>query len=446
MKTFRFPGGRSAYAATTVFLTTVLLAFSTPGGSAFSAAPHAGSREHKTQFSRQDLRGIVADSNGHPLPGATVFVYTAGPRVGVSIFCPSCYADCGKLQATDSQGRFHIPSLDGSLIFRLLVVREGYSPTFVPDMDPLRNDTVRIKMTQARQRDLERTVTGTVVGPDGRPLFGATVEPFGVRSLGGKEFGNIAGLDPLAVTDRQGRFRFHCPEPGAMIYARVKARGLAARVVPSLSPHSGGAGNRIALMEGASLQGIVRDSHGRGIPYVMVEVGQADTDMETFTGWQDIGTDAAGRFLASNLPSSRQVVVCVKMKPLLRLGLGALRRIVKTGKDGTVIRNVDIVAGKAATVTGRVSLSDGHPIPGGTPILLDRTGTGDTQEATLAPTGSFLFHGVPAGEKICISVAVRGYPQAAGTPGYGRFYYDIPPVLSADIVNKAILITLAPAR
>src|SRR4051794_25945955 len=88
-----------------------------------------------------DLAGTVTDAGGRPLPGATVYVYTAGPRQGTSSFCPSCYVDCGKRQVTDARGRFRIPSLDRSLLFRILTVREGYEPAFTPKVDPLQGET-----------------------------------------------------------------------------------------------------------------------------------------------------------------------------------------------------------------------------------------------------------------------------------------------------------------
>src|SRR4051794_13135582 len=90
---------------------------------------------------RVDLAGAVTDEAGHPLSGATVYVYTAGPRQGTSPFCPSCYADCGKRRVTDAQGRFRIPAVDPSLVFRLLAVRDGYEPAFLAKADPLQGES-----------------------------------------------------------------------------------------------------------------------------------------------------------------------------------------------------------------------------------------------------------------------------------------------------------------
>ena len=96
------------------------------------ALAHADSPAPAT--ARPDLSGVVM-AGEKPVLRAIVYVYTAGPRVGTSPYCPSCYADCGKRATTDKSGAFKIPSLDPQLIFRILVVAEGYETMFVPGVD-----------------------------------------------------------------------------------------------------------------------------------------------------------------------------------------------------------------------------------------------------------------------------------------------------------------------
>jgi hypothetical protein len=90
--------------------------------------------ENTNSAARPDLLGHVLSTNG--LPHATVFISTAGPKVGTSTFCPSCYADCRKSAKTDAQGDFKIESLDPQLRFQILVVAPGYKPKFVSKVDP----------------------------------------------------------------------------------------------------------------------------------------------------------------------------------------------------------------------------------------------------------------------------------------------------------------------
>src|SRR5262245_42745466 len=80
---------------------------------------------------RPDLRGTVLDETGKPITNATVFIYTAGPKQGTGVLCPSCYADCRKRTATSGNGGFTIASLDPELRFQVLVVAASHQPKLV---------------------------------------------------------------------------------------------------------------------------------------------------------------------------------------------------------------------------------------------------------------------------------------------------------------------------
>ena len=73
-----------------------------------------------------DLVGVVRSTDGRVLTNANVFVCTAGPRVGAGTLCPSCYADCRKSVRSAGDGHFTIPSVNGLLLFRVLVVAPGF--------------------------------------------------------------------------------------------------------------------------------------------------------------------------------------------------------------------------------------------------------------------------------------------------------------------------------
>src|SRR5207247_376685 len=74
------------------------------------------------------LGGTIRSEQSGPIAGAKVFIRTATPRKGVGVLCPSCYADCRKAAVTDGEGKFIFKELDPELLFRLLVVAEGYVP------------------------------------------------------------------------------------------------------------------------------------------------------------------------------------------------------------------------------------------------------------------------------------------------------------------------------
>src|ERR1700722_920829 len=73
---------------------------------------------------RATATGKVVDVAGKPLEHATVMVYEAGVKKGYSIFCPTCYTDCGKRTVTDAEGNFAISGLNPDLLFTLLVVKD----------------------------------------------------------------------------------------------------------------------------------------------------------------------------------------------------------------------------------------------------------------------------------------------------------------------------------
>src|ERR1039458_7943723 len=95
------------------------------------SGPRNASDAEELNMTRPDLTGVVKDQDGKPLGEASVFIYTAGPKEGVGVFCPSCYADCRKRTATEKQGCIQIESLDPALLFRVLVVAKGHRPEFV---------------------------------------------------------------------------------------------------------------------------------------------------------------------------------------------------------------------------------------------------------------------------------------------------------------------------
>jgi len=86
-----------------------------------SASSPVGLPAAAPQTARPNLTGSVHAKNGDAL-AATVFIATAGPKVGTSPFCPSCYADCQKSAKTDAAGKFEIQSLDPQLRFQVLAV------------------------------------------------------------------------------------------------------------------------------------------------------------------------------------------------------------------------------------------------------------------------------------------------------------------------------------
>lgn len=392
-----------------------------------------------------DLAGTVTDAGGQPLAGATVYVYTAGPRQGASAFCPSCYVDCGKRQTTDAQGRFRLPALDRSLIFRVLTLREGYEPVFTPKVDPLQGEIkVALRKRDLSREDPQRLVTGRVLDPEGRPVAGATVEPLGYRRMDGEgEYGGNPGMEALAITDGQGEFHLRAPEPGVFVPVLVQARGLASRVAADLVSGTGRQ-EEIRLALGTTFTGAVRDLAGRGVPGAVVHVVPTDRRVETFTRWQEIATGPDGRFALPNVPAGREYSVSVRMDSLREAGLGTTHQILRAGRDDTATDGIELTARPAVEVTGQATLKDGKPVPAGTQITLGRTGTWDVQQAVVGSEGRFRFQGVPVEDDLEMSLRVPGYHIASGTPGLDARLGQVQICVPAGQPGPALSLLLEP--
>lgn len=183
-----------------------------------------------------DLKGLVTDPDGKPLPGAHVFISTARVRRGTSPLCPSCYPDCIKTAQTDSTGKFVIPKLDPELIFRVLVVSETHKAQVVENVDPAVKALETFLVPLPPTLDPRKTIRGRVLGSKGEPIVGATVEPYGAKLKDRRWWGMVREVDPLTVTNLRGEFLITSIEPDIALDVRVDAREHAKRIVPLLSP------------------------------------------------------------------------------------------------------------------------------------------------------------------------------------------------------------------
>jgi hypothetical protein len=414
-----------------------------------SAGQTPGAAPWKPSATRADLTGLVSDSRGLPVTGATVYVNTAAPRTGSSPFCPSCYADCGKHEATSKQGRFRVRSMDCSLIFRLLVVKTGCEPTYVDHVDPLRSPIkVVLEKKIALPHGPKTVVEGRVLDPTGRPVVGATVEPIGFVTAKSTMYGNVAnyaGVDPLTITDERGLFHFDCMESGCALTVLIKARGLASIAVPSVKAGAR-APKRIIMPIGTTVEGTVEDAAGQRLAGVTVQLLSTDLETGRFVGWFDIGTDQHGKFRLPNVPAGQPYIAFVRMDNLADGGIGTVRQPFKTGQNGSVTGGLRLGTQPAARGTGEGVCTGGKPIPAGTRLMLCRTQTGGQPQVVLSGDGSFAFQGVPKEEDMEFVVAIRGYRYTEDTPGYDAIYHVIRLRVPSTATESDVRIELAPTR
>jgi hypothetical protein len=392
-----------------------------------------------------DLTGTITSTLGKPVENATVMVWTAGVKQGYSTFCPSCYADCGKNAQTAPDGSFTIPSLDPDLLFRIVIVAEGHRPTFVSRVDPAEGPiSAAIEPRPIPPADSRAVLRGRILDEHGTPIEHAVITPRMVWFLdGGGRGGAVEGLDPLAMSNTDGEFALAYKEDCATMDIHVEARGFAMTQAERLA--TGSQVHTIVVYEGATIAGrILKD--GKPLPGVLVGAAQPNRHGGFYLGDHTIGTDDEGRFLFSNIPiakargsmppypSPQQWNIYAKMDSIKDLGASAVVSTMVT-QHGAMYEVPDVEIVPGLTLTGRVILSDGAPIPEGMRIFASPSSVWDSQTVPLAPDGSFRFENLPPDE-YSINPAVKGYFLSRKNPSLS---WSIEGRLDQDLHDLIIL-------
>ncbi|MBX5461206.1 MAG: hypothetical protein IRZ28_08955 [Steroidobacteraceae bacterium] len=361
-------------------------------------------------------QGRVQDAQGNPISNTTVLVYSAGVRTGYSIFCPTCYADCGKRTSTDDSGQFSIPGLADDLVFDLLVLKDGYSPEWIKNFDPLKGVAASAALTTREPiEDVRRVLRGRVVDAKGRAVAGAVVEGSGMTYMGPDGHSYTwwvseprSWSDKLAVTNENGEFELAASRPLLQMSVRISPRAMA----PSLFSGSTGAERHtITLTSGATVHGRLL-ANGKPVPGV--ELGLV-TSLRDSAYWHPevrIATDERGRFAFTNVPPGRVWELYAIAESFA--GRGAVKPVLlATGRDGDIVDVGDVHVERGLTLSGRIVLTDGKAIPEGMRLLIGPTSGGITHTITLPPDGRFTVSGLLEGA-YALRPSVLGYEVPAG--------------------------------
>jgi hypothetical protein len=358
---------------------------------------------------RPPLRGAVQEADGKPLPGATVMIYTARPRVGTSTFCPSCYLDCGRSATTGADGRFEIAHVDPALLFRIVAMAKGHDAVFDNDVDPANAAEVKVSLPARPPLpdNPKRVVRGQVLGPSG-PVAMAVVDAQGfVRGQGEqitRSYGNTERIVQPTVTDSAGEFEMILGEEVDALVLLVSPRGLTRRVFSRVP--TGLARTRLEVSYGGGVRGrIVKE--GRPVAGVAANLEQKDRDSDGFVGTYSAVSDEAGRFLIANVLPETEMLIVGASEDLVGQGYVSTHTL-KTGSEGVIADVADLEVRPGRTLIGRVTLSDGKDMPPHIRVLVGREGVNDARTVELANDGSFTLDGLPE-EPVSLSVRVPGY-------------------------------------
>src|SRR6185436_18026303 len=184
-------------------------------------------------------------------------------------------------------------------------------------------------------------------------------------------------VDPLAVTDENGRFWLGCTNTVDRVHAVVEGRGVAKRWV-ELKP---GRDHLVRMQEGVTVTGTVR-RNGRSVPGVVVGLSTRDSTCGSSLRGDELATDKDGFFLLPNVTPEREFVLYSKMES--RSGDTLLPSVIfHTGRSGTRHDLGTLEPKPAHRVAGRIVLADDGRIPAGTRVFLGREEAWDHTEMML---------------------------------------------------------------
>ena len=202
---------------------------------------------------------------------------------------------------TDEEGKFAFDGLDPELLFELLAYREGFVPAYSSRFLDPQDGAVELELEphDLDTRDPERVLRGRVLDTHGNPVLRATIHPVGLKRGQSQQYGELDGVDDLALGDENGEFALGVSEPGEELLISVQSSGYAPRTAYWL--RAGRDAHEIVLSRGVTVRGVVVKDRA---PLSGVELGlvQDDRRGEHFTGEHTVGTDAGGRFTFVNVP------------------------------------------------------------------------------------------------------------------------------------------------
>jgi hypothetical protein len=315
------------------------------------------------------IRGRVRDHENEGIPGATVQAVSHGPH------SDEVTTESG------ADGEFQLKGLrrgGHQLSARATGYAAGYAQADAPA------EAVGIVL------DEQSGLSGRVVDESDVPVEDAEVTATEVGGIGRMAFGKSEGSlgSFLLLGLASGRYRLHVHSNG---------RGEATRDVVLSSGRTRDVGT-IVLARGGTIEGVVVDSDGNGVPAVTVTATRAGNGGG---GTHETQTTLNGAFEIGGIP--RGIVQLSARHPAY-----AVAQAVQVDHDPTAKpTTVRLMLERGARIEGRVLYRDGRPFTAGqvhvSPLTGPRLGTREASSAPVGMNGEFAVDQVPAG-RILLSI------------------------------------------
>jgi protocatechuate 3,4-dioxygenase beta subunit/uncharacterized GH25 family protein len=338
------------------------------------------------------VHGVVVDLQGEPIADAEV--RTAGADRDGLLFRGGRPGDVGAASAvTAADGSFTLEDLVPGVALDVTATHPGYGPGGAPGVAVPGETPIRIVLQPVA------SVSGHVLGPDGKPVAGASVAlNESPRRLGGAFFQMPSRHLHEGVTDDEGAFSFTDVAPGpfqmsasAPGHQRAELRGLEVKPGQDLS------GVAIQLPAGATVEGRVTSTEGKPVMDAEVVVADAAVNgiavLSPFRG----ETDDDGQYRIEGISPGPHT---------LEASASGYRRAVRDVETAAEPRRVDFQLDRGLEISGRVVDDGGNPVADAGVSLF---GAGREPQGTATEAdGTFRLSGVEDGD-YSLQALKRGY-------------------------------------
>jgi hypothetical protein len=350
---------------------------------------------------------VVAENDGSPLPGATVFFRGKGGRI---------YTWEG---ATDDQGRYTlVPPSEATLWFDVVVAPVGYQRGYVSTVTHPAPIVVKLRRAEA--------IGGLVRDERGRPIEGARVFPMIRRfaEIWPEIEASPKGGYIIATTDAQGRWRSDAlpigTAPEAPILLRVTHPDHAVAVWRTTARQARAFSSVQVMRAGGAISGTVLSPFGRPVRGAAVVVAPPPWDTE----YLRLTTGADGRFRSGRClrPEWGTLVLVVQASGLA----WAVHEVAVTPEmPPQVIR-----LSRRRPLEGRVVDARGRPVAG-VVVASDWKYLGGLLgwQAETDGAGRFVWYDAPTIGEVCLNVyepSSRPASQTIARPEAGEVIITLP--------------------
>jgi uncharacterized GH25 family protein len=373
-----------------------------PAQAAAPGAPAAGPTLALSPRAAGDrtASGVVLDEGGRPVEGASIGLLSSVtstteplPKRGSAIFVRS-----------DAQGRFTSRLSTG--IWDLRASSPGLVATVVrgiavePGRAPLDLGTVVLRRGA--------TLDGQVVDLQGKPIADCHIRTLPAGGMTSTRFLAVGAEDESAETlsGADGFFTVTGLPEGQPVTLVVSGEGYIAATLPGIQAPAERP-LRVTLSPGARISGRVVDESGE--PVTNAEV-RAFPEGPGRGGAAD-PLDENGGFLIKNVSPGRHTlaVAAPGFQPVQRRGIEVVA--------GKTVSGLEVVVRKGATIEGRVTTTEGHPVAGTRLRVMPTEGADNPllaglglSEAVADGDGAYRLEGVAEGNRSIVAES-RDHPK-----------------------------------